>query len=1549
VTKVIVSLSDAASDALQKSLGISELGFDVRYDKLLKRSEATSDRPAVEEVVSRSERRWVSQRLPETLELDGVTGAEIAVVLLNAWGVDGVVRHFPVTSRGSVECEIDEETIAALRASSPPDPTDEAPLFFPRRAKLVPVGGPPPSSSSSILSVAIVPSDFEPTDLGLPAQGPGSVLLDADGIGALQRFHWTGVKLGVDGSFEARFPQSSAKGWLWWLSSSVQVVGYVPESFEKPHRDQVMLSLPPLPETSTPGGESPQPAGEGPVVPADPSETEIVENPQVYSEDPGTFCKPFSNPERVLSERSFHVIVRVTQPEIGPRPSRKIKQQVFLNVDLLAARAGAATASGTIARTRPGLADVVLDVLPVRNLPPSEYVDEVDTMPVGRQRLSAEHPVQWEDDIAQYQASSIALGHIIDYRIRWRSNGYSLGKVGSSLTLAPRQVKRVQKIQFERLERARREESTTFAEDVSDTVDSAREYDDQVAATLSEWSSGSSYSRSKAGAVGAGFAMGGFVIGGGATASSASSGSDASGSRTSTASEMQRLVDSIRRHGDSLRKFESTVMTEVSQTEIVTGTSEVVRNFNYGRSLTIIYHQILRHLKVTTEFGGVRQCLFVPFALSPFNVTRATRWRESIENHLRDERFRPTIGHLREVATNFANSKILPGKRSIQPLTYLRGSLYLTMRIERPQDGENDAYDAAKWLAISNLAGAPPYSIWAKLARLDRAARDLRFQQEDAPPIATKWIDKLLLQAGSQLLDVDFTLASSYGYGRQVRVDFNVRGSLAGLNRELIKTLTVTTKTENTLTPASSVVVDRAVVRYGTARFQKSLSSEPGRDDLIAPDTGAPDPQGAVLDFPLDPEWDDVDERQEIRNSVAELVEHLNEQVEHYHKAIWWNMDRDRLLMMLDGFYVPWAEDVSVASVVEREPIAIVGNSLVYTVSPAMFLKTSPSDSRAALHNRYATDKPISDPLHVSLPTDGLYAQSVLDECIALEEHRGSTDWVLDQAEIDPDSLDPSLLGSRRAEPGGATAPTSLPASIINLQNAPAAPLPSGLEGVLGAVTNANAFRDMAGLAGTQANAAAAMQAAASLATNFGNQAAALELTKMAKAEQATRTADQKVASIKNAVDKGLVTQADAAKATNDALSAMNPDASTKGAPHENAAINSAIDSVKDVPGSIIEADTGEGHVKVTRGGAGEDSTRSWIIEPADQKAWAKARAFHPSASGGDKSGVTKLIVRTRPIPEGGSVRWSVPPNQIGRYTLKGSARVESGLTADITGIQPGGSAIDFDVFDAKGNSIESQKYPLSIPQFVTVDVDPAFTALLTGYGLIDFEIKQVLGVAREVCHAVLRSANVRTIWLPLGETLPAQFGPGKPGEHMVTHATFLDTAGVAGRLGRTFQPFGPNIFNERIEVYAGAFDDPASGSAVERMDDVTAAVIQTIVTSALSSSVEKDLGMQILGRAYGETLAHEIGHSLIGEAPLSGGDHNSGPPGVSGDLMNRGADRSFEVRTGCSINGTIITPIRDNISLLPGIDFINVPTGTAAGTSQGEIDANFPVPPTFR
>jgi hypothetical protein len=1503
------------------------------------------------------------QRLAPDLSADVVLkDAGSSNLLVSLLSVDGsTLEQKPVTAQdGKASLELSKGDIGMLVDGGQALPADTVPTTVVRLAQFVPTNDVTVNFQQSQLMVVIITSAQELTASGvgplLNASGTQVTSVEVTNTNIMEIPLPLGpVHLGIDGAFTATFPRATGIGWVWWLVGERQAVGFVPDDLTQPDRKTRVLPLPAFAKRQQPT-TTPPPDKDcdcGRAVPINVTETEIVNNPQVFSEDPGSFCKPFASPERVLSEKSFAVIARATQPEVGAMSSvrsKAIKLLAFEAETDVSTTERPATLSRRAATGATRAVSAIPSIAHNRHVLPVHYEDLLTRLPSGRMNMDGNHPLQWEDDIAQYQATTVAIGHILEFRVRWRSNGYSLGNVAKTLTLAPRQVKRIQKIEWKRRELARRIERTRLRDEENDSVVRERDYHDTVSANLSEWATGGSSSDTEAVAGGIGFFIPPVIGGIGGGAGAAHSSSHQEGGRDTTASEMQRLRDSIRRHGDSLRQLESTVVNEVTQEEEVTGTTEVVRNANYAHSLTVIYYQILRHLKVTTEFAGVRECVFVPFSIKAFDIQRAYRWREAIQAYIRSPLYSRALRYLKDVATGFTTSDIAPGPRAGQGLTFLRGSIYVSLAVERPRDATDGQFDATQWSVAQPLLGAPALGIFSVLFAQAAAHRDRIFQSDYAPGMAARWANRIRLQVGNRTFHADCTLATRYQFNSGVRIDFTVpAGELLGLSRLDLPQLSVTAGSG--LPPGSVANITRLSITYNTNRFEHSVEGRSGTNDLISPVNGNPDSATAVL--PLD-DWERVDEQLEIRRSVDQLVEHLNEHVEYYHKAIWWYMDRDRLLMLLDGFYVPNTNSVSIASIVDREPVGIIGNSLVYRVGAASFLGFGKVTTAADLYNLYATKQPIADPLLISLPTDGLYAQTIMDECGALEEHYGNLDWVLNEKEPDLGTIDPSLMMSRRADTTAVTQPTPFPSTIISLQNAPEAPAPSGLAGALQAVTNANAFRDMAGLAGTQANAAAALNTAASLATNFGNQAAQLELAKMAKADQATKTADQKIASIQRAVDKGLASPDTAKKATNDVLNAMNPDGATKSAPHENPAINSLIDSVRDVPGSIVEADTGDGHVKVTTGGLGEDdTTRSWIIEPADnpteKKKWANARALNPSATGGDKTGTTKLTVRTRPIPEGGSVRWSVPPDQAGRYTLKGGANVQSGLTADITGIRPGQSAIDFDVLDAAGTSVESQKYPLSIPQFVTVDAGQPFIDLLTNtYGLVDVEINQVLTVAREVCHAVLRSANVRTIWLPLGETLPAQFGAGKPGAGLVTLATFLERDATLPKiLGHCFPPFGPNIFNEIIEIYAGVFTDPQTGvAASERLDDVTRTVIQEIVANALTSSVAKDMGLQILGRAYGESLSHEIGHSLIGMTQLSGQDHNAAP-GVQGDLMNRGLDRSFENRTACEINGTIIAPIQDNI-ILQALDLINVPTGAARGTSQGEINANFPVPPTF-
>jgi hypothetical protein len=939
---------------------------------------------------------------------------------------------------------------------------------------------------------------------------------------------WTSFHLTLDGQFTFQVPSNSGDAWMWWLSGPLPAIGVVLDDLSVVRVVRIGVVLPPFSSTA--------PSDSGPMrVPSDVTESEVLNNPDVYTEDPGSFCKPFNNPERVLGERSFFVIFRAEQPVISVEPSIKVGPlPAFTSALPVTMRDTATVSTGRktrVAATTATLRTVSGAILAgdtessfVRHTLPGAYLDVLDSLNRGRTDLDGANPVQWEGDVNRYQASTVARGHIIEVRMRWRSNGYSLGTVAKTLTLAPRQARRIEKIEWSRSELNKRQESTTLADQVSDSVSRDRSYDDSVQANLSEWARGQSDSTTVAGAAGVGFVVPPFVVGGGGGASNASSSSSQEGGRRTSASEEQRLRDSIRRYGDSLRKLDSLVVNEISQEETATGTTEVVRNANYGHSLTVIYYQILRHLKIETGVAGVRECLFVPFAITPFTIARAYRWREFIQKNLRDPQYAGAIKYLKDVLTNFAYSNVPPGRRSDQPVRFIHGSIMISLAVDRPADKDDGSFDVNTWVLVQAFLGMPALAIYNMLKAVDESQRDALFQSQQAPTIAANWVDTLQLKVGNTPIPADFTLATRYQFNNVVRVDFSVAVP-SGMNvtRETLSAIRVSAT--KGLNPGSVANLQSLSFTYQTDQFQRTVSAAQGSDDLIHVDTGLPDTGALVTSIP--DEWERRDVRAEMIDAVQNLIEHLNEHVEYYHKVIWWNMDRDRLFMLIDGFYIPGTNQMSIASVVERDPIAIIGNAIVFRVSAGSFLGLGNIKTPTDLFNYYVSLEAPTEPMLISLPTDGLYAQTVMDDCPALEEHYGNTDWVLNDPDPALADIAPELLSSRRAEPQ-ATTPSPMPQTLINLQNAPDAPAPSGLAGALSAVTTPNAFRDMAGLAGTQANAASAFQTAANMATSFGSQAASLKLAELADKAHATQTADQKLSSVQRALDKNLVTPQDA-------------------------------------------------------------------------------------------------------------------------------------------------------------------------------------------------------------------------------------------------------------------------------------------------------------------------------------------------------------------------------------------------------------------------------------
>lgn len=1082
---------------------------------------------------------------------------------------------------------------AVYRAAGPPATPPTVPLLL-RVGRFTRFDDQLPRFDGHRLFVAPVRPDPLPDDSDNPQTAAARKLLGLEGEGELTDFEVvtidpettepaTANALGfrdatvrADGSFNVSLEiHGDEVGWVWLLLGPVTYAGYQLDAAPTQPRRNIVIILPPV--GAPPAGEGGAGgsggtlgAGDSPAPPMDFDERQLVENPAEFGDDPGRFCSPFENPQRILGERRFFTVLRVDQPQLGAEGSLKVSRPIVLDLapsvrasvltdeflpgsDVGMSIAPALSRSMRIAASAAGAAERSVSVRDVLDsqvaLPLSErwrrwVVDRAR----HRAPVSPRNPIEWEGDPSIYQAGSVAGGHVLEWRVQWRSNGYSLGNVEHTLTLAPRQTRRIARISWRRRETASRREATQVQDRITQTTARDRDYNDAVQSSLSEWSKGGSESSTTGAAGGIGFAMGPVVIGGGAAHGQASSSSWQSGGRRVAASEQQSLRDAIRQFGESLRRLESTVITEISQEEEVEGVSETLRNVNYCHALTIVYHEILRHYRVDTGFAGARECLFVPFSVTPFDVHKALKWRDKLRGGMLARDLRWALDRLDDVATAWVDSDVPPGRRSSHPINYATGSLYVRLSIERPRDREQEEtieQYRQLWAPLAPLLGLPVNRIVAHMQR-ENVDRDAYFQREIAPTIAAKWANRLKLSVGGvTLAEADFTLASSYQFGGTVRVDFTIPVNRQ-FSREALQQLVL--RSEDSLPPGSVANLTRLSFRYYTDHFNATAESIRSQNDVNTSDTGEPDPQGALALMPLTP-WEHQDLRRVIEDAVDKLIVHLNANLVYYHKVIWWLMDRDELYMLLDGFIAPygrrfengvWVEDTgrSLASVVEREPMGILGNSLVFRVAGGAFLGIDGHESPDALHDYYFDSEYRSQPLRVSLPTDGLYAQALMDQCNACEEHFGGTDWVLSDKDPELEFL-ADQLGTRRATPEG-TSPTELPDTIISLQNAPAAPDPAGLGAILQAVTSSDAFRDMAGLAGTQANAMGALTQAASLARGFGQMAVEFQ-----KAKQATAMARQKLDNIKKAQKDGLIDEAEARRQAASALEEQNTSSAT--------------------------------------------------------------------------------------------------------------------------------------------------------------------------------------------------------------------------------------------------------------------------------------------------------------------------------------------------------------------------------------------------------------------
>ncbi len=719
----------------------------------------------------------------------------------------------------------------------------------------------------------------------------------------------------------------------------------------------------------------------------------------------------------------------------------------------------------------------------------------------GRTNLSPINQIDWDDEPTIYQAASIAHGHLLQFKQEWMPDGYSIGDLLYSLPLAPGQKKQIAVLDWERRESAANTQSLDYSESLYNELSRDRDINEIVNSTLTESISASSSSKTKGIGAGYGSAIMGVIPGvgtfgslmgvsGGRGRSSSSANQDSS--REIAANSSQSINDRTIQAANAVRSQRSTVIQTISQGESVSATTESVANYNHCHALTIQYFQVLRHWAIQTRLVSVQECLFIPLQITPFDIEKSLRWRTILEQVLLKQNLFPGFEALARIEkekesfyTNYYDSIGFPQKNyAEQNIEIYAGELEMEFNFFNPENKITSIL-----VSLFNNLGADLST------HVDKKLTNLEFATLIGPRIIEFVLDKLIVRTDKGTdLKLDSSLISTFRPNVPLRVTLRQTASTsASVQRDQIEAIVLRlANLTNSETDSFDQLKDKYMkikirngsLSYRTSNFGGFLFKERIDNDLFVGD-------GVYIPTPLN--------KEELRNPRKEdldfanrLVDHLNENMEYYHKAIWFGMTSERRFMLLDGMVAPGkANGRSVASVVENRLIGIVGNCLVMPVAQGFQLDPTISDDLNLMAMYYSE---INDPFRLSLPTRGVYAEAVMGQCNSCEEKDETRFWRWEESPI-PDSPTTPILplstDSRRADPGNLQ-PQNFPNPMINIQNAPNVPDPTGLQAALALIGKGDAFRDLTGLNQNQLNALAAFQKSMDTAKGFGEEAAEL-------------------------------------------------------------------------------------------------------------------------------------------------------------------------------------------------------------------------------------------------------------------------------------------------------------------------------------------------------------------------------------------------------------------------------------------------------------------------
>lgn len=432
--------------------------------------------------------------------------------------------------------------------------------------------------------------------------------------------------------------------------------------------------------------------------------------------------------------------------------------------------------------------------------------------------------------------------------------------------------------------------------------------------------------------------------------------------------------------------------------------------------------------------------------------------------------------------------------------------------------------DRQAWTAYASVLGYTDVLDFMDYYFKDRliAEWDSIFYQDIAPYVFQRLVDAMHLES----IATEWTSTQRYKGGERV-MQLEMDGSTSLKRDQFNQKLKLSCGETHLKSIADqlTLIVENVRLTYSTPHYNGVLFAGHSGMDLF-PEVELYAPENAN---------EKRNPRKEDAYLVQRLIEHLNSNIEHYNKALWFNLDEDRRFALLDGFNIQIYDDFgeavgyrSLASVVKNQLISIAGNSLVFPVAAGYKVSKSYIVERNAdgtaedvsLLDHYAPLEP-TPPYRVSIPSRGVYVEAVKGQCDACEDEEDNTsqDWTKfttdEPTQIAPLSAPAPVVTDWKANYKDLAPP------IVNIQNAPATPAPGmALAGLTDLLGKSGIFKDVTGLDANQQNA---------LKTYLSNNENVRALADTAKGltmqQHNTDNSDKIMSSLKKAKDSGGITQ----------------------------------------------------------------------------------------------------------------------------------------------------------------------------------------------------------------------------------------------------------------------------------------------------------------------------------------------------------------------------------------------------------------------------------------